>query len=259
MSPAPAPLDVVGDVCPLFGPREEISMKRIACLVSALSLTALVMTGCATGRDDGTESSEAALTSLTAQQCQAPNVASVPKTDSAGRPIDGTAKTTLTGCIVGKANETGADVISRATALLGDTAKFGGMTDDTGKPLFSKFTARAPSGTLAAGLVQEIDVELNADYSPAGRIRVTRRANSDGSYSLAISNVSAFKATFLIFPVEAIRPGNLSLNVTLKPETNGISVNGKTEVQLEQQPEQAAEASQLGTDMFTWLTEELAR
>ncbi len=230
-------------------------MKRLAFLFPAV----LALTACAgTVDDDDAESSESA---LTAAQCATPTINTVPKTDSAGRPISGTAKTTLKGCIVGRANETGASVIARSTTILGDTAKIGQMKDDAGRPVFSQFTPRQPTGSLtsSSGLVQEIDVKLNVDYSPYGRLRVTRKASSDGSYAVSITNSTAFKATILFFPVEVIKPGNLKLDVTLKPESNGITVTGATEVALEQAHEQAAQSSQLGRDMFEWLRDELAR
>ena len=49
------------------------------------------------------------------------------------------------------------------------------------------------------------------------------------------------------------------IQATLKPEANGISVNGATEIQLEENEEEAAESAQLGADMFAWLTEQLGR
>lgn len=232
-------------------------MKTLAYIFPAF----LALAACSADvQDENVGSNDAALTSFTAAQCQTPNVATQPKKDASGQEIPGTAKTTLSGCIVGKANETGAGVITRSVALLGNNAKLGAMTDGNDQPMFTEFTpVGPPSGQLATGQTQDVDVVLNGDFDPKGRLRFTRKLNADGTYNISIVNITPIKVAILFFPVTGIETGNLKMDSKLTPQANGITVVGTSEVQLEQNQEQAAQSSTLVSDVFAWLTEELAR
>jgi hypothetical protein len=220
-------------------------------------LSTLGTVGCAGALGEDLNASDSALVSLTADQCKTPTVHSAPKTDAQGRPIAGTAKTSVQGCIVGKAGEAGTDVLARASALLGDTSKFGTLTDSTGQRVFSSFSPHAASGTLATGIVQDVDVTINVDFSPSTRLRVTRKQGSDGVLTVSISNITAVTARLAFLPVTVVNPNDLSLNVKLSAETNGISVAGTGEVTLQQQKDRAAESAQLVSQVFDWVKGQL--
>ena len=228
-------------------------MKRFLALVPFLALVA-----CAGNTaDEAAGADEAALTSLNAASCATPNAVTGPLKNAAGQAVAGGAITTLKGCIVGKAGETGAATMTRAAAILNDTQKFSTLTDDMNKPVFSKFTPRALSGTPATGTTQEVDVNLAGDFTPAGRLLVKRKMNADGTYDATITNSTDFKATILFFPVTALKAGDLKLTVKFRPEANGISAEGQSSVILQQQQDQAPENSQLVANLFTWLQTQL--
>lgn len=197
---------------------------------------------------------------LTASQCRTPSTTTVPMKDASGQPIDGTARTTLNGCVLGNAGETGAAVITRAAALLNNSAKLGTVTNADGDRLFSDFTPGATSGSLTSsgGLVQDVDATLNVDYSPKTRLRITRKSKADGSYSLSIVNITPVNVTVGVFSVDVVKTGNLTFSATLKPESNGITVAGASDIRLEEAQERAAELSKMVRDVFTWLTKQLA-
>jgi hypothetical protein len=230
-------------------------VRRLLLVATACSLTAL---GCA-ARSDDSESvgdSAAELTTLDASRCATPNVASAPKTDASGRPIRGTARTTVDGCIIGHAGETGSQLLGRAAAILNDTNRFGTLTDANGQRVFNSFRPSGASGSLATSLVQDVDVSLNADFSPSTRLRVTRQS-ADASYNLSLVNVTPVQAT-VIFPVTAVRPNNLTVRATLKAEANGITISGVAEVALEVQQDRASESTDLVKQLFAWLNDQLS-
>jgi hypothetical protein len=228
---------------------------------SLLVTLALTAPACGPADDsDDVETSSEALTTFTAQQCRAPAVTTAPLLNaSTRRPIDGTARTTLDGCVLGRPNETGAVMTTRSTTLLGDTARFGALKQDDGTPVFSRFTPLAPTGSISSpsGQIQDIDVRLNMSFSPSARLRVTRRQNADGSYSLSIANITPFRATIAFFPVTVVKANNLTLEAHLRPEANGIGVRGTSQITLEHEKQQAANASVLVQNVFDWLTTEL--
>jgi hypothetical protein len=233
-------------------------MKSLAALVS-LAPVALLVVGCSADVvDDDVASSEAPLT-LTPSGCASPNVTTAPKRDAQGRPIAGTAHTTLKGCVVGRAGEDGDSVIDRVTTLLGNNEKLGAVTDQQGSRLFSRFSpVNSPSGSLSSGQTQNVDITLAADHSPKGQIKITRKAD-DGTYQLSLVNNKPITATALFFTVDVIKVGNLTVDIQVKPESNGVSVRGVSDVQLEQAPEQAEQAGAIVRDMFKWLQKELSR
>jgi hypothetical protein len=231
-------------------------MKRLL----PLFIAAAVAAGCSMTSDDGDSSNEAisGLT-LTPAGCKTPAVATKPAVNTAGQPINGSAKTTINGCIVGKVGETGQATATRLAAILGDTNRLGQVRDETGAAVFTRFTPSQPTGTLATGLVQDVDVSLAGFGSPSSRLRVTRKQAPDGTYTLSLTNVTAFTATVFFVDVTAIDPGNLVLSVTMKPEANGLTVTGAGSVILDVQQDQAGQASQIVNDLFSWLTAELAK
>ncbi len=227
-------------------------------LASLVTVAALTLTACTSSVDDETGSSEDALTSLTAAGCATPRVTTAPRLSATGTPIEGTAHTTLSGCILARASESGTALVGRVSQRLGDTASFGRLKNDQGEAIFSRFTARAATGTLAAGLVQEVDVELDADYSPATRLRVVRRLLENGTYELTITNITRMRASIAFIPVTVVEPGNLAVRVTVHPEENGVTLTGTGDVTLEKEKGKAGETSQLVRDVFEWLRTELA-
>jgi hypothetical protein len=218
-----------------------------------------VLTGCAGETSDGAPGETSAdLTTLSADQCKHPTVSTSPLLDSSHQPIDGTAKTTLSGCIVGPAGESGTDVLARAVALVTDTNHFASITDNTGARVFTSFRPGQASGTLATGLVQDIDVTLNMSFSPSTRLRVTRKQAADGTLSLSIANVTPLTATIAFFPVTAVNPGDLSVKATAQAQSNGISVAGSGQITLQQEKDQASTVSDLVHQVFDWLTAQLS-
>jgi hypothetical protein len=221
-------------------------------LLPLLLVAALAM-GCAAAAEEETGSSDDALSleTLTAAACATPTVT----TKLGGEP--GSAMTSIEGCIVGKPGESGNDTSRRAAALLGDTARIGHVLGKDGKPVFAKFAPGPSSGTLATGLVEDVDVTLSMFGSPSSRLRVTRKLSGDGVYSVRITNVTAFQASVMLFPVTAIEAGRLTLEVHMKPEANGLTVTGNGTVLLSLMQDQAGTASEIVGDLFGWLTTEL--
>ena len=217
-----------------------------------------ILTGCAGETSETAGETSADLTTLSPQQCKTPTVSTSPLLDSSHRPIDGTARTTLSGCIVGQPGEAGSDVLARAVALVTDTNHFASITDNTGAQVFTSFRPGQSSGTLATGLVQDIDVTLNMQFSPSTRLRVTRKQAADGTLSLSITNVTALSATIAFFPVTAVNPGDLSVNATAQAQANGISVSGSGQITLQQEKDQAKTVADLVHQVFDWLTAQLA-
>lgn len=225
-----------------------------------LLIVAALSVGCAASADEETGSSDDALSAqtLTAGACKTPVLKTKPKTLN-GAAVPGSAVTSISGCIVGKNGETGQATSARLVTLLGDTTRIGKVKNPAGATVFSKFTPGPAKGTLATGIVQDVDVTLDMFASPSSTLRITRKLGADGIYALKITNVTAFKARVAFVPVTAIEAEQLVLDVQMKPEANGLTVNGGGEVELEIMQDQAAGASELVRDLFNWLTTELAR
>jgi hypothetical protein len=233
-------------------------MRKLACL-AALSLAITVVAACAsTDEDEGATSAEA-LTALTAAQCKTPAVHTSPKKDGSGSAIAGSAHTTLAGCIVGAQGENGDAVATRLAALVGNTARLGTVKDVHGAAVFAKLTPGARHGTLATSLTQDIDVTLAMSHAPHTKLHTAQRQTAGGTYSLSIVNATAVEASVAFFTVTVVNPGNLSLTLEVKSQLNGITVTGASDIVLEQQQDQAASASVLVSDLFRWLTTELAK
>jgi hypothetical protein len=235
-------------------------MSKLACvaLLSFASFVASLGTGCATATDDdGGESSVDALSTVTAQECKKPTVTTAPQVES-GAPVEGSAHTTLSGCVAGAAGETGADVIERVVGMLADTQKLTGVKDTTGAPVFTKFKAGKASGSLASGHSQDIDVTLAMDHAPTTRLHIEQKKLANGSYAVEITNATALSATVAFFNVTVVKPGDLELTLRVKPEANGVVVSGTADIILQQEQAQASKASLLVSDLFGWLSGELS-
>ena len=125
-------------------------MKKLASLVGLMMLSTAA---CAAPVDeDDTESSEDELRTLSVQSCRSPSVTNAPQRSAAGTPIEGTARTTVEGCVLGGSNESGKDVVDRVAAMFKDASTVGNMRALDGKKVFKSFSARASSGTLASGI-----------------------------------------------------------------------------------------------------------
>lgn len=234
-------------------------MRKLACL-AALSLAVTAVAACSSvNNDDGATSADNALTTLTVAQCKTPAVHTSPKNDAAGNAIAGSAHTTLAGCIVGAQGETGDAVLTRLTALLGDTARLGTVKDAQGAPVFQVFTPGAKHGTLATSLTQDIDVTLAMDHSPYTKLHTAQNRPAGAPYTLSIVNATPVLAAVAFFTVTVVNPGELSLNLEVKVAANGITVTGGSDIVLQQSQEQAASASVLVSDLFRWLATELAK
>jgi hypothetical protein len=213
--------------------------------------------GCAGVTDDTATSGEAALTTLDPAQCASPTTSEGPLTDSSGQPISGSSKTTLSGCITGRSGETGAALATRVGTLVSNTALFGTVEDTPGHRLFSAFTPGQATGSLSSGLVQEVDVTLNEQYSPVTRLRFTRKKAADGSITLDIVNVTALTVN-VVFQVTVVDANNLSIALTYHPQANGVSVSGACQVVMDQGGDHAAEMSGLVKAVFGWTSDQLA-
>ena len=220
----------------------------------------LIVVGCSSANDDadGSSSSTEALTAFTAAQCKTPTVHTTTKEDDDGAPIAGSAHTTLSGCIVGHHDETGEETLQRLITLLGDTSKLSSVTDDQGQPVFSRFVAGARAGALTSSLTQDINVTLAMTGSPKTTLHAVQKRPVGMPYSLSLTNATPVVASVFFFSVTAVETGNLSLSIQVKPQQNGISITGTSDVILEQEQDKAAQASAIVTDVFTWLTTELA-
>jgi hypothetical protein len=235
-------------------------MRTLACLAT-LSLALAFTAGCAGTSDDDDSASESseALTSLTAAQCKTPTVKTSPKAGPSGAAIAGSAHTTLSGCILGATGESGESVVQRLSALLSNTSALAGVENDQGARVFSRFAAGARQGTLATSLTQDIDVTLAMTGSPKTKLHTVQKRPAGKPYALAISNTTPVVASLAIFSVTVVNPGNLSLNLEIKAQENGITVTGFSDIILEQQQDKASQASVLVNDVFRWLTAELKK
>jgi hypothetical protein len=234
-------------------------MRKLACLAAlSFAITAVAGCGSTTNEDDGASSSDA-LTALTAAQCKTPAVNTSPKKDQGGNEVAGSAHTTLSGCIIGADGESGDEMVARLAALVGNTAKLGTVKNEKGAPVFEKFTPSAPKGTLATSLTQDIDVTLAMSHAPHTKLRTVQKQTEGGPFSLSIVNTAPVEAVVAVFNVTVVKPGNLSLTLEVKAQPNGITVTGASDIVLEQQQDEAAKASVLVSDLFRWLTTELAK
>jgi hypothetical protein len=235
-------------------------MRKPACLASfSIALVALGVAACATVTDDEGSSSVEALTPLTTAQCKTPAVHTAPKTDASGAAIAGSAHTTLAGCIVGAQGETGEAVLTRLTALMADTGRLGTVKDADGAKVFQQFTPGTRHGSLSASVFQDFDVVLALDHSPFTRLHTSQSRPAGAPYSLSIVNATPLAASVAFFTVTVVNPGEFTLTLQGKAAANGITVTGASDIILQQQQEQAASASVLVTDVFRWLSTELAK
>jgi hypothetical protein len=235
-------------------------MSKLSCvaLLSFASFATLLGTGCAQASDDdGGESSVDALSTISAVDCKKPTVTTAPQ-ELSGAPIEGSAHTTLAGCVVGGAGETGADVVDRVTGILVDTQRLAAVKGATGAPVFTKFKAGRASGTLATGISQDIEVTLAMDHAPTTKLHIEQRKLANGSYGVEITNTTALVASVAFFDVTVVKPGELKLVLRVKPEANGVAVSGTADIVLQQEKDQASKASLLVSDLFGWLSGELS-
>lgn len=233
-------------------------MRKLACL-AALSLAVTTAAACASVSDDEGTTSADALTTLTVAQCKTPVVHTSPKTDSSGTAIAGSAHTTLAGCIVGAQGETGDGVLTRLTTLLADTGRIGTVKDAQDAPVFSQFNPGTRHGTLATSVTQDFGVVLAMDHAPYTKLHTAQSKPAGGAYSLSIVNSTALSADVAFFTVTVVNPGEFSLTLQGKAAANGVTLTGASDIILQQQQDQAASASVLVSDMFRWLTTELAK
>lgn len=234
-------------------------MRKLASLVAVSSVIALVAACAAESEDDSGSTSDSALTSLTLAQCKTPKVHTAPMAAQGGGTIAGSAHTTLEGCIVGSMGESGDAVLTRLATLLGNTAKLGTVKNEQGGPVFQHFTPGGRAGSLATSLVQDIDVTLAMDHSPFTKLHTVQKKAAGAPYTLKISNVTALSASVAFFTVTVVEPGQLTLTLEAKAQANGITITGASDIILQQQQDQAASASVLVSDLFRWVTTELAR
>lgn len=234
-------------------------MRKLATLV-ALSCSLALVAACAMeSEDDSGSTSDSALTSLTVAQCKTPAVHTAPQAAPGGGTIAGSAHTTLTGCIVGSQGETGDAVLARLATLLGNASRLGSVKDAQGAPVFQHFAPGARAGSLATSLTQDFDVTLAMDHSPFTKLHTVQKKAAGAPYTLKISNVTALSASVAFFTVTVVEPGDLTLTLEAKPQLNGITITGASDIVLQQQQDQAASASVLVSDLFRWVTTELAK
>jgi hypothetical protein len=239
-------------------------MRKLACLASfslAVAAVAAVdaVAACASVTDDEGSTSADALTTLTVAQCKTPTVHTSPKTDSSGAAIAGSAHTTLAGCIIGAQGESGDAVLTRLSTLLADTERIGSVKDAQGAPVFSQFNPGGRHGTLATSVTQDFGVTLAMDHAPYTKLHTVQTKPAGAPYSLSIVNATALSADVAFFTVTVVNPGELSLSLQVKAAANGVSMTGASDIILQQQQDQAASASVLVSDLFRWLTSELAK
>ena len=233
-------------------------MRKLACL-AAFSLAVAAVGACASVSDDEGTTSADALTTLTVAQCKTPAVHTSPKTDSSGAAIAGSAHTTLAGCIVGAQGETGDAVLTRLTTLLADTGRIGTVKDAQGAPVFQQFNPGTRHGTLATSVTQDFGVTLAMDHAPYTKLHTVQSKPAGAPYSLSIVNSTALSADVAFFTVTVVNPGEFSLTLQVKAAANGVTMTGASDIILQQQQDQAASASVLVSDLFRWLTTELAK
>src|SRR5688572_10279008 len=100
-------------------------------VVALASLSA----GCAA--EEETAEGDSAIT-LTPKECGKPDVRSSPRFDANKRPIAGTARATLRGCILAKPGESGSKLLTRAVNLISDSGRFAMLRDAQGAQVFSE-------------------------------------------------------------------------------------------------------------------------
>lgn len=223
--------------------------------VSALACS--VTAGCSVGEAPASETSAASTT--TAAACAAtPTTAEGPMKNASGQPIDGSSKTTLSGCIAGHSGEAAGDLVTRAENAVSDATFFDRIEDTPGHKLLSAFTPVGPAtGTLTTGLVQDVDVTLNQQYSPTARLRFTRKVTAPGLITVTITNTTALEAHPL-FSVTVVNPGDLVITLSLTPQAaGGLATTGSAQVLMQQGQDHAHEVSGLVIPVFNELAKEL--
>lgn len=226
-------------------------MRILPCLLAACLVTA-----CAADANDDAASSSA-LTNLTPGSCAKPDVKTSPHLAN-GEPVDGTAHTTLSGCILAAQGETGDALVARIAQRLGDTDALSKIRTEKGKPVFTSFVVGPATGTIETGIAQDIDVVLGAAHSPSTKLHTVRTRKADGSFVLEITNATEMQATLLFVPVTVILPGNLSVKLVAKPEANGATLTGVGDVTLEAGKDNANDTAELVRNVFDWLRGEVA-
>ena len=234
-------------------------MRKLACLAALSAMFVFIAACTAESEDDSGTTSADALTALTIAQCKTPAVHTAPKAAPGGGAIAGSAHTTLAGCIVGSQGETGDAVLARLATLLGNTSRLGTVKDAQGAPVFQHFAPGAKQGSLATSLTQDIDVTLAMDHSPFTKLHTVQKKTATSPYSLQIVNQTALSASVAFFTVTVVEPGELTLTLEAKPQLNGITVTGASDIILQQSQDQAASASVLVSDLFRWVNTELAK
>jgi len=234
-------------------------MRQLACLAAVSSVLVFIAACSVEGDDEAGTTSADALTSLTVAQCKTPTVRTAPKAAPGGGTIAGSAHTTLAGCIVGAQGETGDAVLTRLTTLLGNTSRLGTVKNAQGAPVFQQFTPGARQGSLGGALTQDFDVTLAMDHSPFTKLHTVQKKAAGAPYTLQIANATALSASVAFFTVTVVEPGQLTLTLEAKPQANGITITGASDIVLQQQQDQAASASVLVSDLFRWVTTELAK
>lgn len=175
----------------------------------------------------------------------------------------GAATTTLNkSCILGKAGESGAAVVTRIEAIVRDTARLGQVTKNDGTRMFSKFTPVGRPTETAAGLAQDVDVSiptgtkvLGAEIKATARLRFVRKRNADGSYDFTMTNATAIG----VLGGTTVRPGNMDLALHIVPGDRGVFLTGESAVKLEDHKDSDRALSQNIGDIFNWLKGQLGR
>jgi len=216
-------------------------------LVLGIALASTSLAGCAAQTDDE-ESAAADALSLRELKVSECKVAAVNRSQTPG-----VFDAALSGCLVARGTETGAAMIERAVAIIGDANEIGGATHPNGSKMFSSFKPAAAQGSLANGGSLTYDAKIGLDikgpFDAKGTLRFSAQRTAAGGVTLTITNTTGIGALG-IKPVEA---GGLVFVLTLSPAQNGVVVTGSVNVTLVSQKDQVGAVSSVAPEIVGWL------
>ncbi len=216
-----------------------------------LMASLLSLTGCAGDLDEDDETAESADALqervLRPSECEirAPNRSRV----------EGVYDATLSGCLIARPNETGAQLVERAVALVVKPELVGSARRANGDRMFASFKAAPP--TLAGrGMVAydaRVGIDILGPFDAKGTLRFDARRTPEGGLTLRVTNTTTVGA----LGINPLQPNGLEFVLTLVPARNGVIVRGSVQVQLVSHKSSVNGISALAPDIVVWLKGQL--
>jgi hypothetical protein len=208
--------------------------------------------GCVAAASDDSDSTEGAATAaprvLDAEDCAR---VKLPNQSTEA----GTFAGPLTGCVGGKAGDSGSAMMARGFAIAGKPESFASVTDRNGKKMFHAFEPERIQGSLAAGRLTfdaKVAIDILGPFDAKGVATFTVE-KVGANLSLTITNRTAIGAA----GADVIAPNGLNIKLVLAPAQNGVEVTGSVRVTLLKFQSYAGNVSRIGPQIVEWLDREL--